>query len=132
MDLKRLSGSTRSFSVEINDGSIRWAETPAGESMDLVSTSGLLKLIHGCSSSLLEPYLSHDFLAVVVRASITHLVPLKMGEEVVIEMEVKCPKDDCFVFSGEVRYQGKQCALFTTERRITTIEELGRKLSEES
>ncbi|HAA85990.1 MAG TPA: hypothetical protein DCE14_06570 [Kosmotogaceae bacterium] len=132
MKLGELAGMTRSFEISINDSSMRWAETPAGESLDLVSTSGLLRVIHECSFSVLEDYLSHEMLAVVVRTEITHVAPLKMGEGVTVEMEVQCPRDDVLVFMGKIACRGKQKAFFSTERRIVNVEQLGRKLSEEN
>lgn len=131
MKLNRLAGITRSFEIDINDSSMRWAETPAGESLDLVSTSGLLKVIHACSFTVLEEYLSHEMLAVVVRTEVTHVAPIKMGEEVAVEMNVQSPGDDVVVFMGKITCRGKQKAFFSTERRIVNVEQLGRKLSEE-
>lgn len=132
MKMKRIEEHRELFVVDTNNPELRWEENPSAGALNLVSTSGLMKLIHNCTYKVVEPLETADTIFVVVESSIKHYSPAKIGVDVHIECDVTMTEKGTFSFEGKVFQEQRLVAVFSTVRQAVTLEYLGRKLSEET
>ncbi|MDI3523457.1 MAG: hypothetical protein PWQ27_383 [Kosmotoga sp.] len=132
MKMKRIEEHQEIFVVDTNNPELRWEENPAGGALNLISSSGLMKLIHNCTYKIVEPLETPDTIFVVVESSIKHCSSAEIGVDVRIECEVTMTEKGTFSFKGKVFQEQRLVAVFSTVRQAVTLEYLGRKLSEET
>lgn len=131
-DIEKISefvGKTYTCSISTDEPSLKWTEHYDVELLDLVSTSGLLKIVHGCGNRLLSDFETEDLVSVVVETSLKHLAPVKMNEEVTVYIKIESFKEENGVrFSGTVAQDGLTTATFTFVRRFISIDFLRRSV----
>jgi predicted thioesterase len=127
--LRALTGKTYTFSLTPDDVSLRWSENSDSEILGLISTSGLLKFVHGCGHSLLNDLEVDGLVSVVCETSLKHLSPVKFFEEITVNMDLAVLDGVNVKFSGTVLQNEVLRASFEFVRRFVSLDFLRRSVS---
>ncbi len=126
--LKNLENKTDSFTLNLDEPELIWDEYSSVIVFDLLSTSGLMKLIFKCSLEMLSEYKDENTLFVVSRTDIEHENPAKLNEEIVVELHIKEVKNNKVCFEGRAKQNNKDIANFNLERVAVSMEYFGRMI----
>ena len=127
--LKSLSGKIYSYSVIPNDLALKWSEGFDAEVLGLISTSGLLKILHACGHTLLSEFETDGLVSVVSRTGIEHFAPVLMDIELTIHLKVEEVNGFDIVLSGMVFQRDLKRASFEFTRRFVSLDFLRRSVS---
>lgn len=126
--LKKLENKIDSFTLNLSEPELRWDEYLSVIVFDLLSTSGLMKLIFRCSLEMLAEYKDENTIFVVSRTNIEHENPAKLNEELVVELHIKEVKNNNVYFEGKAKQNNKNIAIFNLERVAVSMEYFGRMI----
>ena len=127
--LRALTGRMYTFSLTPDDVSLRWSENYDGEILGLLSTSGLLKIVHGCGYSLISEFEVDGLVSVVCETSLRHLSPAKSFEEITVNIDLTVLDGVNIKFSGTVFQNEVLRASFEFVRRFVSLDFLRRSVS---
>ncbi|PVD17727.1 hypothetical protein V512_012595 [Mesotoga sp. Brook.08.105.5.1] len=128
--LKSLQGKTFTLAVTPSDVSLRWSERYDFELLNLLSTSGLMKIIHNCGHSLISDFESESLISVVSETFVRHHSPILMEREMVVNIKIESVSDNAEVcFSGSVTQLGSEAGSFEFSRKFISADFLRRAFS---
>ncbi|MBN2219251.1 MAG: hypothetical protein JW697_03130 [Kosmotogaceae bacterium] len=121
--LRSLENSEFTQTVIPTDASLRWSERYDLELLNLLSTSGLIKIIHSCGHNLISDFESDALVSVVSETFLRHFSPLFMEEELVIHIRIVSVSDSAEVrFSGSVVQLGTEAGSFEFSRKFISVD----------
>jgi len=126
--LRKLKNKSDSFTLNLDEPELRWDEYPSVVVFDLLSTSGLMKLIYRCSLEMLSVYKDENTIFVVSKTEIEHENPAKLNQELVVELKVKDVKNNRIYFEGRAKQNNENIAVFSLERVAVSLEYFGRMI----
>ncbi|MFO7881404.1 MAG: hotdog domain-containing protein [Kosmotogaceae bacterium] len=126
--LKNLENRIESFTLNIDEPELRWEEYSSIVVFDLLSTSGLMKLVFKCSLEMLSDYRDENTIFVVSRSEVEHKNPAKLNEELIVELRINEANNSRIYFTGNAKQNNKNIATFSLERVAVTMEHFGRMI----
>ncbi|TYB95686.1 MAG: hypothetical protein FXF54_03840 [Kosmotoga sp.] len=126
--LRKLKNKSDSFTLNLDEPELRWDEYPSVVVFDLLSTSGLMKLIFRCSLEMLSVYEDENTIFVVSKTEVEHESPAKLNQELVVELQVKDVKNNRIYFEGNAKQNNENIAVFSLERVAVSLEYFGRMI----
>ncbi|HNQ70365.1 MULTISPECIES: hypothetical protein [Mesotoga] len=121
--LRSLENSEFTQTVIPTDVSLRWSERYDVELLNLLSTSGLMKIVHSCGHNLISDFESDSLVSVVSETSVKHYSPILMEEELVINIRIVSVSDSAEVhFSGSVVQLGTEAGAFEFSRKFISVD----------
>jgi len=125
--LKSLIGKKYTEAVTLTDVSLRWSERYDFELLNLLSTSGLMKIVHNCGHKIIADFESESLVSVVSESFIRHHSPLLMDEELLVHIKIESVSDNAEVrFSGSVDQLGSEAGSFEFSRKFISTDFLRR------
>jgi predicted thioesterase len=126
--LEDLKNKIDSFTLSLDEPELKWDEYSSVVVFDLLSTSGLMKLIYRCSLEMLSEHIDGNTIFVVSRTRVEHENPAKLNEDLVIELRIKDVKNNRIYFAGNAKQRNNNIATFSFERVAVSMEYFGRMI----
>ncbi|AKI96955.1 thioesterase, FlK family [Kosmotoga pacifica] len=131
MKLEELNGRSFSALLETEDPELLWKERPDIEGLNLLSTSGIQKLLLIASREILSPFESESEVFVVTFIQLEHKDVALVKRYVNLEFTTTVNGRNV-IFEGTVEQGHSVVAEFKLIRRKISLESIGRKLSEKA
>jgi len=131
MKLEELNGKQFTANLETDSPEFLWRERPDVEGLNLMSTSGIQKMLLNFSREMLSPFESESEVFVVTFVKLEHidiaLVKRPLGLNFTISV-----MDRNEIFEGVASQEHILVAKYTLVRRKVSLESIGRRLSEKA
>ncbi|OAA31229.1 hypothetical protein AT15_06950 [Kosmotoga arenicorallina S304] len=131
MRLEELDGKQFTATLEIDNTDFLWKERSDIEGLNLLSTSGMQKLLLNFSREMLSSFESESEVFVVTFVKLEHLDIALIKRPLELNFTVNV-KGKNVVFDGTAKQESNLVAKFTLVRRKVSLESIGRKLSEKA
>lgn len=131
MKLEELNGKQFTANLETDSPEFLWRERPDVEGLNLMSTSGIQKMLLDFSREMLSPFESESEVFVVTFVKLEHIDIALVKRPLELNFTISV-KDRNVIFEGVASQEHILVAKYTLVRRKVSLESIGRRLSEKA
>ncbi|MCD6159917.1 MAG: hypothetical protein J7J09_04760 [Kosmotoga sp.] len=131
MKLEELNGKQFTVNLETDSPEFLWRERPDVEGLNLMSTSGIQKMLLNFSREMLSPFESESEVFVVTFVKLEHIDIALVKRPLELNFTISV-KDRNVIFEGVASQEHILVAKYTLVRRKVSLESIGRRLSEKA
>ncbi|MBO8165659.1 MAG: hypothetical protein DRP32_06495 [Thermotogae bacterium] len=131
MKLEELNGKQFTANLETDSPEFLWRERPDVEGLNLMSTSGIQKMLLNFSREMLSPFESESEVFVVTFVKLEHIDIALVKRPLELNFTISV-KDRNVIFEGVASQEHILVAKYTLVRRKVSLESIGRRLSEKA